>query len=210
MALVYISIPSDLDIPEAKKSAEEVKVDHPIRQLLRVPMFISFLAFIFTAGFVRSVINVYLSYYVYRTLQFGKVMPAYLALIRLASEVVMFFFGHFITEGIGYHGVLVLSQLAGLVRILGYGWFPIRASNYPWGLMFAAISLLESLKGVNSGLIVIGATKFAAELAPQGCNHTAQGLLNGVYTGLSTAMGALCAGLFLRFVSNNKDDHIVV
>jgi hypothetical protein len=199
---VFIFLPRNTEI---HMRAHQTDDQHPVLKLLKIPMFLSFLLFILSAGIVRAVINIYLSYAVDVVMALGEFGPPFLSVIRLISEVLIFFFGKEFTECFGYHGVLLLSQGAGIIRTLGYGFLTGSAvSGMPKLAAYAIISLLELLKGVNSSLIVVGATKLASDMAPPGCEHTAQGLLTGIFIGLGSAVGGLFSGLFLRFII--KDD----
>lgn len=184
-----------------RKLKSRNEVEHPLLRLLRIPLFLSFLLFIFSAGLVRAVINIYLSYFTDVKMAMGSVAPAYASAVRLVSELGVFFLGHRFTDFFGYHGVLLVSQGAGIARILGYGHMSNSSMQaLPRFLLYVMVGILELLKGVSTGLIVVGATKLASEMAPPGCEHTAQGLLTGVYIGLASGLGGLGSGIFLQYV----------
>jgi hypothetical protein len=92
--------------------------------------------------------------------------------------------------------MLVLSQIAGLVRVFGYAFFTSPDSAL---LPF----FLEISKGLNSGLLVTSSVRIASDIAPPGCESSAQGLFSGTYTGLSMFVGGFFNG-FLLYISNNN------
>ena len=201
--LVFAFLPANTEIQINRRLRSDSQ--HPVLKLIRIPMFMSFLLFILSAGIVRAVINIYLPYAVDVVMALGEFGPPFLSVVRLISEVFIFFFGKEFTERFGYHGVLLLSQAAGIIRTLGYGFLTTKnVSEIHKSVAYILISLLELLKGINSGLIVVGATKLASDMAPPGCENTAQGLLTGIFIGLGSAIGGLSSGLFLQYIV--KDD----
>jgi hypothetical protein len=90
--------------------------------------------------------------------------------------------------------MLILSQLAAVIRSAGYGLIPAKKE----GLFYLLCIPLELMKGLNSGLVTAGAVRIAFEMAPPGGLSTAQGLFSGVFIGLGTFLGSQLAGLLIK------------
>jgi len=114
---------------------------------------------------------------------------------RTVSEMFVYYTAKYMKSAMGVYWILALSQITGIVRIAGYGWLDTGV----WYSKYAAAAL-ELLKGFNSGLISSSAIAIASNLAPPGCESTAQGLYSGNYSGLSAALGGIVSGAILQYL----------
>lgn len=175
---------------EVEGTASAVDAESPpTTRLLKNPHFLFFIAFILVAGYVRSIMTNFQSYFIERVLHQDKRVVGHAGAARVITEVGVFFFGKQLMASIGPYWMLLFSQLAGIGRVLGYALIPVGAPGWE-----KLIYPLELLKGLNTGLIVSSAVRLAHDIAPPDCSNTAQGLFSGVYTGLATALGGILGG----------------
>lgn len=200
IAVVFFGIPSDLKV--GTKDKHEPLADGKKPSLASIfkqlsPALPLLLLFVWSSGFLRALMNIYQNFMVDKLL-FGRSGPLYLSLVRAASEAAVFFYSQSLLDAIGLHWALVISQVAGIVRVLGYGWMPRKQASL---LIIAAP--LELLKGVNSGLVVSAATRLGNQMAPLNAHGTVHGLLAGTYTGLAMATGGCLSSLMISLLGGD-------
>jgi Na+/melibiose symporter-like transporter len=188
------TIPASSLVPEKKKS--------PLSILMRKPAFLFFLLFILIAGITRSFMTNYQNYFVERKFNRNNYFIV-LATVRFFSEGAVYFFNQDLGKFLGYHWMLILSQVAAGLRSLGYGLVGF-AENPGQSMCYLVCIPLELLKGLNSGLVTAGAVRIASDLAPPGGANTAQGLFTGIFVGFSTFVGGA-----LSMVLFNCDESII-
>ena len=188
--------PTPAPAPPIHVKEAHVEVKNPTFVLLSMPAFLFFLSFILVAGYVRSIMSIYQKYFVADVLRMNDESSVFLDIFRAVSEVGTFFFAQQIIGIVGIHWALILSQMAGLIRMLVYGIYSYLPSNE----IFRAVTVygVELLKGVSTGLVVSSAVKIVSEMAPKGCENTAQGLFSGTYAGLSMAVSGIVGGVLLH------------
>lgn len=205
---VQIGLPSSAD-PNAKKhghghgaseksgnhtgvSATAVTPEGPRRSptvaLITNFNFLFFILFVLTIGLVRNCMTVFRTF-LSLGVQKHKVLNSLPNLGRAAAEILMLFFGKQWMAAMGVYWVLVFSQITGLLQVLGYALLPLSAEWY------YAVYPLEILKGLTSGLLTSAAVRIAADMAPKGCESTAQGFYSGTLGGLSVVAGSLLSAL---------------
>lgn len=184
---------------QASASSENLlapAVQNPTWTLLSKPSFVFFLIFGLSGGILRSSLTNFQSHHMEKGFKMTSTNAAFTTVPRIASEVAVYVFGKHLARYIGVYWMLVLSQVAGLVRIFGYAFFTSPESMF---LPF----FLEVSKGLNSGLLVTSSVRIASDIAPPGCASSAQGLFSGTYSGLSMFVGGLINGLLLYWSGNN-------
>jgi hypothetical protein len=135
----------------------------------------------------------YGNYFVFNVFQ-RRWYSSYLGGVRLFSEVAVYFCNKDLSTILGPYWMLLLSQLAAVIRAAGYGLIPVNKDD----LSYLFCIPLELFKGLNSGLVTAGAVRIAAEMAPPGGASTAQGLFSGVFVGLANFFGGHLAGLLMK------------
>lgn len=197
----------------------------PLIRLIMMPSFVFFLLFAVVAGYVRSIMTYFQPYFITEVLGQKNTVMTIAGIFRAITEVAVFFMGKQFMAWMGPHWMLIASQIAGIVRIIGYYFLPIPAPKDPkaptrdintgkklfvekqpmptWSM--AALFALELLKGVNTGFVVSAAIQLAFSIAPPGCGNTAQGLFSGVYTGLASVVGGAFGGLLI-YLSKPEND----
>lgn len=201
-AIVYFGVPSDLKVgAKEKRDGDYDAIDDKKPSFMQVvqytwPALPVLLLFVLSSGYLRAVMNIYQNYMVDGLLKSDRRGPLILSMVRTVSEAACFFASKWLMEDgvLGVWGALIVSQLAGIARVLGYGLMP-RSSQ---SVMFVAAPL-ELLKGVNTGLVVSAATRLGNQMAPPNAHGTVHGLLAGTYTGLSMAIGGCLSSLMMQW-----------
>lgn len=144
---------------------------------------------IFVAGFGDAVARNY-SFLYLKELGAGNLLMGLSLTIGTASELVVLMFSSQLLARLGLHKLLVLGVSTQAGRLLG------------WSLIddpYLVLSL-QLFNGLSFGALWLAAVAYAREIAPAGMSATAQGLLSGMYFGLSSAVGALLGGLWYEQV----------
>lgn len=172
--------------------------------LLSSPSFSFFLSTVLVAGLIRAIITTYQSPFITAELHYDKSVVSSSIFIRVFPEAALYFFSKEITQWVGIYWVLLIGHAAGVIRMFGYTMVPAGPKPtdpkaelpLPAFFPYVFILALECLKGINSSLVISSAARIASDMAPKGLASTAQGLVAGVWQGLSMTLGSL-AGFFL-------------
>lgn len=190
-----------VELTTTPEELEATRGRNPIVVLLTNPDFIFLMMFIICAGTVRSVTGTFckvIAEVASRSLgsqKSGKnlIWTAITELPRVISEILIYLIAPFLKRIMGFYWILFASQIVGILRMIGYAVIHLDR-KYSYYLIF----VIELLKGFSSGLISSSAIAIVAEISPEGCEATAQGLYSGIYSGLSMAVGGLISGIFLQ------------
>lgn len=197
--IVYFGVPADLQVGAKEKDDDLGKIADKKLSFVQVirftcPALPVLLLFVLSSGYLRAIMNIYQNYMVDGLLMSDRRGPFILSMVRTVSEATCFFASKAVMDVVGVWGALILSQLAGIARVLGYAMMPRRAQSV---LLVAAP--LELLKGVNTGLVVSAATRLGNQMAPPNAHGTVHGLLAGTYTGLAMAIGGCLSSMMMRW-----------
>lgn len=170
------------------------------------PSFVMFLAFVFCSGVIRCI-----------TTNYGKIIIVERAgsdgiaavkkseSARALSELFAYLASPFLKKKLGVYWVLIMSQFFGIIRIIGYGFIPTAVDDGGFSKIFQDIFImsLELGKGFSSGFISSSAIPIAHDMAPPGCETTAQTLYSGMYSGMSFVAGGLICAVFFELHSGS-------
>lgn len=195
--------PSPPDIHGQMQTDTRVSVKNPVWILVTSGNFMFFMFFVLIAGIGRSAMTNYQTYFLLNNLDQTAIDGAITTFFRLIFEISVFFFGKKLMHAVGIYWLLILSQIAGIARIAGYA---LLSPEYSWA--YYATFGLETIKGLNSGLFSLSAIRIASDLAPKGCENSAQGLFSGNYSGLSMAAGGIIGGILLWIQNPNAADRM--
>jgi len=131
-----------------------------------------------------GIVNNYVFIYLKDLGATGALMGISLTVATL-SEIPVFYFSSILLRKLGARGLLVLSLLAYVVRMLAYTLLP------PVWLVL----IINLLHGLTFAALWVAGVSYANEVAPPGMGATAQGLFSGMTMGLGAAAGALLGGL---------------
>lgn len=202
-AVAYLTVPSEIEpIKKHEAGLEEgaaskSAVQNPAWRLLMDPNFVFFLLFGISAGILRSSLTNFQTLHMETGYKKSGLDSALTSIPRIASEVLVYTCAKHIAGYCGVYWMLILSQITGLIRIFGYAFAP---TNGFWQYL---PFVLEVFKGLNSGLFVSSTVRIASDIAPRGCESSAQGLFTGTYTGLSMFIGGLISGSLLYYSNDN-------
>jgi hypothetical protein len=176
-------------------SASTLKIN-PTWTLLSDPSFLFFCFVGLSGGILRSTLTNFQTHHMEKTFKMDSFWASLTAVPRIGSEIGVYLFAKKLIQYIGLYWMLLLSLMAGMVRVFGYAYAP--SHGYWKYLPF----FLEIPKGLNSGLLVTSSVRIASDIAPPGCASSAQGLFSGIYTGLSMFVGGNINGVLL-YISGN-------
>lgn len=170
----------------------------PAIKVLLNPHFFFLAMVIFFAGYVRSVMSSFLGFYMQTEMHQSEIMVAIAIMFRMASEMAIFFYNKQLLRTIGLYWMLIIAQVAGLLRVLAYSLLP------PTGNWFYFSFAIELLKGTSTGCLISSGVRMANDIAPKGCVNTAQSYISGIYSGLSLAVGGALGGLIIYLLPNHS------
>lgn len=208
--IALITLPSTIETapPKAdKKQSNDVETGdaevvrpkgNPTWILLSNSSFFFFLLFGLSGGIIRSCLSSFQTHHMEANYKKTSLDAALTSIPRIASEMLVHSFAKRLCDYFGNYWLLMLSQIAGLFRVFGYTFAPAAREGFWSYFPF----VLEVTKGLNSGLLTASYVRIASDIAPPGCESTAQGLFSGTYTGLSMFVGGLLAA-FLLYTSGN-------
>lgn len=162
------------------------RVKSPWKTLLTDPNYMFFLFVVLMLGLARAVMTIFLAL-VWKTEMGMSTMEVAVAgaIFGMALEIVVFFIAKYISPVLGNYWMLVIAQLAMVVRCWAYFFMP-KSHDWYW-----LVYIIELLKGLSFGMAHSAAIKIANEAAPEGLEATAQALYNSVYVQLPTIISGL-------------------
>lgn len=178
----------------------------PVIRLLTSLEFLAFLAFILCAGYSRSVMTIYQKHYVVGVLEKSDSNLDFMEFFRTGSEMAIYYTSKYIIAWLGPHWVLLISQTSGLLRMLIYAFYStIFTDETSENLKIGVICFGELMKGLNTGMMMSCAIRVANEMAPSGCEGSAQSLLSGSYNALGLTVAGVLSGLVLYVFKDLKN-----
>ncbi len=160
----------------------------PIFVLLCNPQYLFFLFGVFLTGCARAVMSAFLSRYLQQDMHLDPVQTSNAAISGVILEIIIFFGSAFYLQNVGIYWMLILAQLAMMIRSWVYvGLSPV-PSNW-W-----AVYLVELLKGVGFGFTQTAGVRLANEMVPPGLESTSQSLYTGMYSQLPAVLVAFVGG----------------
>lgn len=190
--------PADIEQAGSPSSVDNRWAVPPIVRVLFNPHFFFLALVILCAGYVRSVMSSFLAFYMQTEMNQSEVMVAIAIMFRMLSEMAIFFYNKQLLRTLGLHWMLIIAQVAGLLRVLAYSILP------PNGNWFYLSFAIELLKGTSTGCLISAGVRMAHDIAPKGCANTAQAYISGVYSGLSQAIGGALGGFIIYLLPNHS------
>lgn len=186
-------------VNEMEEPLEGNALSSPIVALLSTPAFMFFMLFVLSEGLLRSTLSIFLPLFMQNEMGRSAGLVAAVTVVRMTSEAVIFLIFPILGKYCGGpHGLLIISQIAGILRTLAYAVIPTH------GHWFFASFAIEILKGISTGCLVAGGVVLAKRLAPKECQRSAQAAFSGVYTGLSGTVAGLLGGTLLLILPGHS------
>lgn len=154
------------------------------RQLLHNWQWVLFLSVVFVGGTAMSIVGNFLFLHIADLGGSNSLMGMALTFATI-SEVPFLFFSNRLLHRWGSNGLMVLSLIAYVVRLLATAWTPV-----PW-----LILPIQLLHGLSFSAMWVAGVSYADELAPPGLGATAQGLFSATMLGLGSACGGFLGGI---------------
>lgn len=161
--------------------------------------FISFLFVILVASYARAIVGNYLVRYLKTCLNISKDTSGFLILTRSVPEICCLYFSKNLLKAFGVKNMLLMGQVAGLIRVTTYAWLPEKVKWLPFAI--------ESLRGVNNAFLMASGVRLAHELAPVEAQTVAQGFFHGIYGNLTTGTAGILASLISLQVKKNNPEY---
>lgn len=160
----------------------------PTMKLLLDPGYLFFLGAVFMTGSARSIMTNFLALYWEKEMLVTKKLVAVLSAFGVAVEIAIFFFAPYLCRIMGNYWMLLLAQLAMLLR----GWLYVILP--PRDYLFPAACAIELLKGTAFGFTQVAGVKVASESAPPELQATSQAIYTSIYSQLPAVIAALLGG----------------
>lgn len=190
---------------EALKTAEMSTVDvsstanlliedqrRPLTILLSNRHYIFLLIGVFLTGCARSVMSNFLTLYLTEYMGLDEEQAATAAISGVVLEVFSLLASAFCLRSLGIYWMLIVAQLAMVVRAWVYVWMAPVKSN--WWLVY----LIELLKGLAFAFTQTAGVRLANEVVPPGLEATAQSLYTGMYSQLPAVLVACLGGMVIE------------
>ena len=151
-----------------------------------------FFAVAFVLGAVTSLLEAYEFLFFVQDLDASALMCGVSVVITVMFEIPIFCFGQQLLERCGSAMLIVVAQVAYIVRVWGYTMLTPKT-------VWLALPL-ESLHGVTYGCFTTAAVECMVRLAPEGLEASAQGALSLVRSSVGTLLGSVVGGIVFRHV----------
>lgn len=167
---------------------EEEKPKRPLMILLANPNYLFLLFGVFLTGCARSVMSIFLTRYLQSDMKLDEEQAASAAISGIVLELFIFFGSSFYLKHLGIYWMLIIAQVAMVIR--GWAYFAMAPVPSNWWLVY----LIELLKGVGFGFTQTAGVRLANEVVPPGLEATAQAMYTGMYSQLPTVLVACLGG----------------
>ena len=119
---------------------------------------------------------------------FRKTMMGFALTVATISELPMFFFADRLLARWSAKGLFIFGTMMYVVRAMALSFI-----QAPW-----IILITQLFHGLTFSAMWVAGVSYADEIAPPGLGATAQGLLSGVFMGISAATGAILGGILYQ------------
>ena len=157
------------------------------RTLLSNRAWLLFLLLAFFGGAGQSGIHNYLFLYM-NDLGASKTLMGLSLSIATISELPMFFYSDRLLARWSAKGLFIFATVMYVVRALALSYIQL-----PWMIL-----VTQLFHGLTFSAMWVAGVSYADQIAPPGLGATAQGLMSGVFMGISAATGAVLGGILYQ------------
>lgn len=161
------------------------------------PHYLFLLLVVFLIGSARAVMTTFLSLYLENDMKLSPSQIGIMANCGIAFEIVIFFFGPYFIRIIGVYWMLIVSQMAMVIRGWAYVFIPTN-SNSVW-----YVYATELLKGVSFGFAQSAGVKLANDVSPPGMEATAQAVYTSMYSQLPLVITSFSGGRMSEYFGSH-------
>ncbi|CAG8541964.1 14751_t:CDS:2 [Acaulospora morrowiae] len=154
-------------------------------ELLRNPRFMFFLFIVLSIAVAKAVAATYLFLYLSEYFKASGTLLGLSSMMGVSLEVVFFYFSKHIMALMGPKSMLIVGQLALIVRLGLYGF--LGTSLNPW--MALPIEM-----GILFALVWPAGVEITYNFAPKSLRATSLGIFSGVFNGLAYGIGSIIGG----------------
>ena len=148
-----------LNAEEVKqKDSQKTPLWNRLALILKNGRFMAFLAVVMIIGWARALLSFWLNLHLERHLSFSPEQVSWINAIRVLTELGIFYAAKPLTAYLGSRGMLVLCQVAGILRLAAYGWLDLEKNKQAAAWICMAIELL---KGVSAASFTASAVQLA-------------------------------------------------
>eukprot|EP01119_Soliformovum_irregulare_P021636 TRINITY_DN7246_c0_g1_i1.p1 TRINITY_DN7246_c0_g1~~TRINITY_DN7246_c0_g1_i1.p1 ORF type:complete len:455 (+),score=85.32 TRINITY_DN7246_c0_g1_i1:90-1454(+) len=160
-----------------------------IRLLISGPL-LCLLFSLFIMGGCTSIVSNFLFLFMREYLNAGDTLLGLSISITVIMELPFFFYSARLLRTLGIRGLIITSHVAYITRVIAYTIIPD-----PWWFL-----PIELLHGITFACLWAAVVEHASNIAPPGVEATAQGIMNAVFGGLGSGIGAIVGGVvYQRF-----------
>jgi PPP family 3-phenylpropionic acid transporter len=185
-AIMFVGLLIVQQIPVSQAS-QPVPFWRGARTLLSNRSWLLFLLLVFFGGAGQAGIHNYLFLYM-NELGASKTMMGLALTVATISELPMFFFADRLLARWSAKGLFIFGTMMYVVRAMALSFIQV-----PW-----IILITQLFHGLTFSAMWVAGVSYADEIAPPGLGATAQGLLSGVFMGISAATGAILGGILYQ------------
>lgn len=182
-----------IEITEKQTQEQKVK-KRPFYHLFKVPNFLFLIIIVFLIGIARMTMSIFFSFFLQDRVGFSLKRIGEVSITAYIPEVTIFILGPQISTLLGPNKLLLIAQIAMVVRAWFYVWLPVE-NPYITQMIFA----IELLKGVAFGCTTCAGVKMASQSAPPGMEATAQAIYTGMYSQLPAVLGSCIGGRIYQY-----------
>ena len=172
-----------------RRNTQAVSLRHGLRELFSNRRLVLFLVTTFVCGMALMSINAYLGAYM-AELGLKKSAIGFALGLATVSELPMLFFADRMLTRLKPHGLLILSMIATVIRLVLYAIFVTETG----------ILVFQLINGFTFAALWVAGVSYVNEIAPPGLSATAQGVFGATVFGFGAAGGGFLGGILLERV----------
>ena len=169
------------------RSASELFSEY-LQILFDNPVVIMFNSDLFIFGIAHAIVGQSLFIYLLNEFNATEYLCGTVIMSMIIGELIIFYFSKYLLIKIGIIGLLLLSHLSYIFRVICYTFIP------HYQLYTYLFLLIEPLHGFTFAGMWIASIEYASRISPYYLKATMIGTTSGIYNGLGNMFGSFIAG----------------